>query len=281
MKNLVICGDSYNIGIGCRDLKNEPYGSLLSKKLNLNELNFAKGSSTNLSIHLQAKYAVDNVKNIEFLILAVTSYGRIEWYSDDTMFSANDYEDVKNTDINYHTYAPYSITAYPYVIDNPMKDDEGYKGNIFTENFCGIDDYVDNYLEKGNPHGYPRFKNENKDRIRLLKEYFKFIYDARLKRINDIGVITMSHNLLKNNGIKHIILCHDVDGFAPYVSQENLCFIDWGYLSTTFPDDLPSLHTSPEGHVEVFKILIKKLKENKWINDDIDENPNEIIKKVI
>ena len=28
MKNLVICGDSYNIGIGCHDLHNEPYGSL-------------------------------------------------------------------------------------------------------------------------------------------------------------------------------------------------------------------------------------------------------------
>ena len=28
MKNLVICGDSFSIGIGCHDLNNEPYGSI-------------------------------------------------------------------------------------------------------------------------------------------------------------------------------------------------------------------------------------------------------------
>jgi hypothetical protein len=33
MKNLVICGDSFSIGIGCHNLETEPYGSLLAKKL--------------------------------------------------------------------------------------------------------------------------------------------------------------------------------------------------------------------------------------------------------
>ena len=54
MKKIVICGDSFNIGIGCRDLANEPYGQLLSKELGIPIINLAKGSSTNLSIYLQS-----------------------------------------------------------------------------------------------------------------------------------------------------------------------------------------------------------------------------------
>ena len=36
MQNIVICGDSFSIGIGCNDLYVEPFGSLLSKKLDRN-----------------------------------------------------------------------------------------------------------------------------------------------------------------------------------------------------------------------------------------------------
>ncbi len=56
MGNIVICGDSFSIGIGCHDLHNEPYGSKLANHFNKNILNFAKGSSTNFSIFLQVKY---------------------------------------------------------------------------------------------------------------------------------------------------------------------------------------------------------------------------------
>mgnify|MGYP000438992170 CR=1 FL=1 len=41
MRNIVVCGDSFSIGIGCHDLKNEPYGSLLAKKLDMPIVFFA------------------------------------------------------------------------------------------------------------------------------------------------------------------------------------------------------------------------------------------------
>ena len=69
MKNLIICGDSFSVGIGCSDLRTQPYGSLLSDKLGLNLFNLAKGSSTNLSIFLQVKYAIENIRDIEYLIV--------------------------------------------------------------------------------------------------------------------------------------------------------------------------------------------------------------------
>ena len=44
MKKLVVCGDSFAKGIGCRNLETEPYGSLIADKLGLELVNIAKGS---------------------------------------------------------------------------------------------------------------------------------------------------------------------------------------------------------------------------------------------
>ena len=46
MKKLVVCGDSFAKGIGCRNLETEPYGSVVANSLGLELVNIAKGSST-------------------------------------------------------------------------------------------------------------------------------------------------------------------------------------------------------------------------------------------
>lgn len=269
MKNLVICGDSFNIGIGCRDLINEPYGSLLSKKLGLNQINLAKGSSSNLSIYLQVKYVVENVRDIEFVCVSATSYDRTEWYREEDAEAVN--YDVSNNNINYHQYPPYGKETYLQQIPSYMERDPRYKGEIFTDNYQGILDYVDNFLDKKQESGYyARFKKERPERARILKQYFLEIYDERLKRLNDIGVINMAHTLLKNNNIRHLILTPDMEGFSPLISIENLCELNWGTLSLNYPDDLPSLHTSKDGHIEAYNILINKLKDNNWIDSDLN-----------
>ena len=68
MKNLVICGCPFARGIGCVDLNKLPFGILLSEKLNLNHISLAKGSSSNFSIYLQAKYAVEKIKDVDELL---------------------------------------------------------------------------------------------------------------------------------------------------------------------------------------------------------------------
>ena len=82
MKNLVICGCSFARGIGCVDLNKSPFGILLSEKLNLNHISLAKGSSSNFSIYLQAKYAVEKIKDVDLVIVSVTSYDRTEWFKE-------------------------------------------------------------------------------------------------------------------------------------------------------------------------------------------------------
>ena len=261
-KKLVICGDSFSIGIGCHDLHNEPYGSLLSKHLNLDLVNLAKGSSTNLSIFLQVKYAVENIKDIEYLFVGTTCYHRTEWFPED----ANPHTLLDNTNVNYHQYPPYGHMTYKYLLDNPMKNDKKYKGEMFTENYHGIIDYVDNILDKNNGINnsdyFKKFKNEDNKRMRLLKDYYLYFFDARIQRQNDMGQIVMSHNLLRNKNINHYVLTHDVDDLSSYIDKKNMININWGDLSIKYPDDLKSLHTSSEGHKIVYETILKKMVYN-------------------
>jgi hypothetical protein len=258
MKNLVICGDSFSIGIGCHNLHDEPYGSLLSKKLGLNLINLAKGSSTNLSIFLQVKYAIENIKDIDYVIIGVTSNNRTEWFPENE--ETNKHWELDNRDVNYHQYPPYGKSTYPYIIDSHMVNNERYSGKMFTENYYGIIDYVENWLDKGvgSSDYFSKFHNERPERMRLLRQYYYEIFDESIQRQYDTGVITLAHTLLKNNGIKHYILtCDSI--FDSYIPSENLINIDWGHLSLKYPDDLPSLHTSYEGHIEVYNTIISKL----------------------
>jgi|APCry1669190327_1035288.scaffolds.fasta_scaffold05389_2 hypothetical protein len=261
MKNLVICGDSFSIGIGCHDLNNEPYGSLLAKKLGMNLINLAKGSSTNLSISLQVKHAVDNIPNIGLLIVANTCYHRTEWFPE----NAKENSDVNNLNVNYHQYPPYGEGTYPYIFDHPMIDDPRYTGEILTENWYGIIDYVENILDKNNNVNnstyFKKFKTERPEKMRLLKDYYYEFFDSRIQRQYDMGVIVKSHALLKNRDINHFILTHDHE-FPLYVPNENLVHVDWGELSLKYPDDLKTLHTSYLGQIEVYESIMKKLEGN-------------------
>lgn len=266
MKKLVICGDSFSVGIGCHDLHNEPYGSLLANHLGLELINLAKGSSTNLSIFLQVKYAVENIKDIEYLIVGTTCYHRTEWFPEES----NLHIPLDNTNVNYHQYPPYGYMTYPYLLEHPMKNDKRYKGEMFTENYYGIIDYIDNILDKNNnvnnSEYFTKFKNEDNKKMRLLKDYYLYFFDARIQKQKDMGQIVMSHNLLRNNNINHYILTHDVDDLSPYLDKNNMININWGDLSIKYPDDLKSLHTSYEGHIEVFNKIKDKIQlEDKYI----------------
>ena len=257
MKNLVICGDSFSIGIGCHDLHSEPYGSLLAKKLGLNLINLAKGSSTNLSISLQVKHAVDNIRDIELLIIAPTCNHRIEWFPENASEDCN----VDNLNVNYHEYPPYGEGTYPQLLEHPMKDDSRYRGDMLTENWYGIIEYVDGFLDKniGSPTYYKKFRRERPERMRLLKQYYLEFFNSRIQRQFDMGVIIKSHVLLKNKGINHLIFADDREYYL-YIPEEVGVDVSWGQLSLDFPDDMNTLHTSWEGQIKVYEAILNKLK---------------------
>ena len=263
-KSIIVCGDSFSIGIGCRDLLNEPYGCLLSKELDMPLINLAKGSSTNLSIYLQAKYVVDNLAdNTEIVIVSNTSYDRVNWFPLDHTFTKHE---ITNADVNYHQYPPYGKDTYIQILENPLKDDPNYTGKMFTDNYRGIIDYWETYRSKDKPSGYyTRFIDEPKERTKTMYDFAISVHEDRLERLNSIGVLTMAHVLLKRAGIKHLMLTYEVAEYNKFMDLENLVYVDWGRLSLDYPDDLPSMHTSAAGQKVVFDTVLSKLKENNWV----------------
>ena len=262
MKNLVICGDSFNIGIGCHNLQTEPYGSLLSNKLNLNLINLAKGSSSNFSIFLQVKYAIQNLENIDLICIGVTTYNRTEWFPENHIHNGN----LKNTDVNYHQYPPFGKDSYAYTLPNPMLLDTNYDGKLLTENFNSVIDYVDNCMDNPNwkSNYYTRFNTESKNRMKLLKQYYLEIFDDTIQRQYDIGMINLAYSLLKSNGINHLFLTYDTE-FNQYIPNKNLVDIDFMKLSKEYPDDMGTMHTSNIGHKIAYETIINKLQSNEWV----------------
>lgn len=270
MKKLVICGDSFAKGIGCRDLKNEPYGSIVANSLGLEIVNIAKGSSTNYSIFLQVLYAIEHISDIEMVLVTNTSYDRVEWFAHDA--HNNGRRELSNFDINYHEYPPYMPTSYVAQLEGEphiMQDSSQYTGKVFTENLRGVIDYFDNIVDKDieNPEGYyKRFYNEPKRRTRILYDYAQQIHDPCINRMHSLGAMAMCHIALKNANIKHLIGTENIDQSKHHVliDNSNHVELDWGELSVKYPDDLPSMHTSAKGHNIAAKIALRQIKKNGW-----------------
>ena len=140
MKKLVVCGDSFAKGIGCRNLETEPYGSLVAKSLGLELVNIAKGSSTNYSIFAQVLYAIENIDDIDMILVTSTSYDRVEWFKHNENPTKHQKEYLTNYDINYHEYPPYMPNSYTEKIEGEqhIMSEDLYNGNVFTENLLGI-----------------------------------------------------------------------------------------------------------------------------------------------
>ena len=266
-RRLIVCGDSFNIGIGCQDLTTQPYGSLLAKQLDIPLINLAKGSSTNLSIWLQVKYAVENLNaNSEDLVLVnETSSERICWFPDD---HTETYIPVTNLDVNYHDYPPYGQHSYHQVLpEHPMQHNPNYKGSMITENMRGVVDYLDNFVDRGiDQHGlyYNRLANEPLQKLKLIKDFYLSVYNERLSQIQSQSLMTMCHALLKNKGIKHVMLIPNTEAYKNLVTSENIMTLNWGQLALEFPDQIPSGHADERGHVKAFNLILAKLKMNGW-----------------
>ena len=258
MKNIVICGDSFNVGIGCSDLKTQPYGSLLAKRLDGNLINFAKGSSSNLSIYLQVKYAIDTIKDIDLMYIGITCNTRTEWFSEK---SKDKRFELSNTMVNYHQYPPYGdSTNGGRNLPNPMVSDPNYTGELLTENYFGVVDYVNNIInsKKPNYQYFEKFRDETDDKMKLLYDYYLNFYDHRIQRVYDMGVMVMAHQLLTKYNINHYFLTND-NGFLEYIDTNHLINVDWVGLARLYPDEFGSQHTSPVGHNIVYRKILTKM----------------------
>jgi len=265
-KRLIVCGDSFNIGIGCRDLRKEPYGSLLAESTSRKLTNLAKGSSTNLSIWLQVKYAVYNLNANENDIVLVneTSSERFNWFPEGKSSSA----ELSNLDVNYHDYPPYGNDTYvTHQLDiHPMQDNPNYKGDMITENVAGVIDYLDRFVawdQRG--RYYNRLVDEPLSKLKLIRDFYATIYDENISHLQSRSLMVMCHALLRNKNLKHVMLIPNPHPCRDVILSENLLQFSWGELTTKYPDTIGSGHSSEQGHIEAFEMILKKLQENGWV----------------
>lgn len=268
-KRLIVCGDSFNIGIGCQDLTTQPYGSLLAKQLNIPLINLAKGSSTNLSIWLQVQYAVDNLNASadDLILVNETSSERINWFPDGVM-EESDPTPLTNLSVNYHEYPPYGPNSYHQILpEHPMKHDPNYTGKMITENMRGVVDFVDNYVEYGiDQRGsyYSRLAYEPVEKVKLVRDFYLSVYNEKISQVQSRALMTMCHAYLKNKGIRHLMLFPFPYLYNNFVDDYNRVEVNWGQLAKEYPDQIPSGHADENGHIEAYNYILAKLKMNGW-----------------
>jgi hypothetical protein len=268
MGKIVICGDSFAIGIGCNDLKTQPFGQLLGNKYGKEVLNFAKGSSTNYSIALQVEYVLENVQDIDLLLINQTCNHRINFFKEDEQLkrAGNTFfnNDITNLDINYHEYPPYGEGTYHQVLDHPYKDHPDYKGILNTENFYGVLTFENKYADLRDSPYYTKFFGEHYFRIKLLKDYYNELWDDRIQYKYDISILLYCHIQAKRKGVKHLMLV-DWPELLELIDPEYACRLSWGDLALEFPDTIGSWHTSEQGHEKAFQIVVDTLEINSKI----------------
>lgn len=255
-KTLVLCGDSFNYGIGCTDLYTKPYGVLTAKHFNWDLVRLARGSASNYVIHLQGMYASNMAPKPHLVILGLTSYDRIEWVETGKKLPLPGHPKLEH--VNYHLYPPHH---HPQPLhDGPMpfymQNNNQYSPMILSEQVVAFDDYL-RLLKKNDKNSYyERLWTESQEKIELMNRYYMEVMDSQIKRDYDIGVIMLAYHAIKKAKVSCIIVSPDeefknlVDQPCDYFNQ------NWGEVTKKWPDTVNSMHTGDGGHEDTAHRLI-------------------------
>jgi len=257
---MVVCGDSYNAGIGCVNMHTQAYGVVTAQHFDWDLITLARGSASNYAVHLQAMYAAELLPHL--VIIGQTSYDRLEWVMDTHSKPAHEQPTLHN--LNYHLYPPHHFPQPHH--DKPMpfhlQDSADYKPYLLTEQVGGIDDYLTRFKKNPGFPYYERLHTEPREKLELIRDYYVNCVDYAIKRDYDIGLLLQAYTFLKRKGINCLILTRDIGLFGKFIDQADLMHQDWWYLSNIYPDTIGSMHTSEIGHQDTADRLIAKIKEN-------------------
>jgi hypothetical protein len=219
---------------------------------------------------LQVKYAVYNLNATEHDIILVneTSSERFNWFPENT--EIDDQHVISNLDVNYHDYPPYGNHSYvTHQLDkHPMQDNPDYKGTMITENVAGVIDYLDTFVANGwDQRGsyYNRLVDEPITKLKLIKDFYGSVHNDKLSQIQSNALMTMSHSLLRNKNLKHLIMIPNIWTYLDTILNKNKMYLSWGELTMKYPDTVGSGHASPQGHIEARNMITHKLEQNGWI----------------
>lgn len=257
---LVICGDSFNVGIGLVDMEKQRYGQLVADELGYDLVMLARGSASNYAVFLQGKYASQMNPKPKCVVLCVTSYDRIEWLEDE--FEKHVTLDLSH--LNYHLYPPHHHPQphHDGPLDFHLKDDAGYNPKLLTEQVGAIPDYL-GLLKKGNPaEYYQRLHSQSPEKLKMLLDHYLTVWSNNtIKCDYDRGLILSAYTKIKNNGINCLVLSSDTN-FNDLIPKEDLIYHSWGELTKKYPDTIGSHHADYPAHEYTARLIVERIVEN-------------------
>lgn len=259
MKKLVVCGDSFNYGIGCINLHTQPYAVLTAKKLGWDCIRLARGSSSNYAIYLQGSYASKMDPKPDLIILGTTSNDRIEWVKEGEELN----EDPSLEHLNYHQYPPHNLPQSHHDAPMPfhLQEDKNYKPKILSEQVTIFDNFFKEFKKGTNNEYYKRLREEPREKLELINRYYFEVWNSQIKRDYDVGVIMLAYRKIKKAGINCIILTPDYK-FYDLVDHEMDFFpVNWSHLYQMYPDKIGSMHVSEDAHELISNELVEHIKK--------------------
>lgn len=261
--NLVICGDSFNVGIGLVDMVKQRYGQLLANKLGYDLTVLARGSASNYAVFLQGVFASEMIPKPKCVILSVTSYDRIEWL-------ANELEDHVTpylTNLNYHQYPPHHHPQphHDGPLDFYLKDNPNYNPKLLTEQVGAIPDYINLLKNKHSSSYYERLHSQSVEKLEMLLEHYLTVWSNNtIKHDYDRGLILSAYTRIKNNGIHCLILSSDL-AFNNLIPKDDIVYHSWGELTRKYPDTIGSLHADYPAHEYTADLILERMVANGYV----------------
>lgn len=259
---LVICGDSFNVGIGLKNMERDRYGQLVANHFKIDCVTLARGSSSNYGVYLQGKYTTGMKPKPSLVILSVTSYDRVDWIEE---FSKPK-EQLTLENLNYDGYPPHNFPPIGY--DTPLDffvKDKNYKPIIYTDQAGTLYDYL-----YENVTYYPRFLKEPRKKLELIYQHYLQVFCVNndvspIKKDYDVSLILNAYTQIKRADINCLVLTDDIQRFSSVIDTKDIINHNWFRLANKYPDTLNTAHADEYAHTITADQVIKRIKENNYL----------------
>lgn len=255
MTKLYIAGDSYAAGVGCTDLTQDSFGSVIARSCGYELANLALASANNFIVSLQIRHAVDSGADI---VLACSTSPRVLVHPEHKVFDTS--LTLKN--INYHCYAPYCVfdTNQPHnVVEHPFARDLAYRPLVGSEGTGSLEILLRQRACSSNVESYyqgRRYLCDPETLQRFLAQC-RNLHLSALAKQRDLLELVPACLYAKKRGVRVILITNHVDLFSLYLDASDVFQTDWSQCAADCPDPWGLKHVSTEGHAGIASRLLR------------------------
>jgi len=248
MKKVVSGGDSFPCGMGLGpDRFETSYPARIATELGAKLTSVARPGCCNFAISLMVQWMVDNYDEDTFYIISTTNEDRLHWLRPGIVY--NNKHVVNLEELNYEDYLEFLLTDLPFSPNNTINSETCSNILLHAEGNM----MVGTSLSCWNGESFR--SREPESRIKALEQYIKLLHDSKIKRHEDISLLSLQLRRLNEKTKNWILLTpwHELENEF----KDNTIETQFGTLSKDYPDDRGSGHFNATGHRIVFNNFMK------------------------